>query len=157
MLLGGNGRARRSAGVVTVMVRHRQAPNQGSMPSSHLRTPQTGTSEVAGRGTRAGLDQTLRGHASKPAQVIQVLQAKVPALGHQRPRVLASMGAGAPSDEMSRASAEERTSVRKRCYGSESTQSRNGGRGHRVSNRSPGSICSRQDRNPITLRAQIQI
>jgi len=145
---GGDGRARRSAGVM--MVRLRQAPNLGSLPKSRLRTPQTGAREAAGRGTRARLGQTPRGRANKPAQAIPALWATVPPLERQRPRALASAGAGAPSDEMSRVSAEERTSVRKCCSGSESTQSPSGGQGHRVLNRSPGSICSRQDQDLIT-------
>jgi len=133
-----------------VTARHRQGPNQGSTTSRYLQTPQMGTSEVVGREMRAGLDQILRGRANKPAQAIRALRVTVPLLGRQQLRALASAGAGAPSDEMSRASAEERTSVRKCCCGFESTQSRSGGQGRRVSNRSPGSICSRQDQNLIT-------
>jgi hypothetical protein len=94
----------------------RQAPHQTSSPNRHLRTPQTGVSEVAGRVMRGGRGQALRGRASKLGQGTRgtrAFRAQIPALGSQLIR--APMKTGGPSDEKSRVSMEGQTNVRTCC------------------------------------------
>src|SRR5579863_1673937 len=138
--------------------RHRQAPDQGSMmPSRRLRTPQRGSSVVAGRETRGGQGQTPRDRENTPGRGTRARQVSLPPLGF-RPRegsvlagLLALVEAGAPSDEMSRVSTAALTSARKCCFGSDWRQSRNRGEDLRASSQNPGSICSRRGQTPIVL------
>src|SRR6266404_3990348 len=93
-------------------VRLRWALNQRSTPSRHLRTPQTGVSEVVGRGMRGWRGQTLRGLASKQVRGSRALRAQIPALESQQD----PMEVGGPGDEMLEVSTEGRTSARTCCY-----------------------------------------
>lgn len=96
----------------------RQAPNHRSSPSRHLRTPQTGLSEVVCRGLRGGRGQTLKRRASTLAQGTQARRAQVPALGSRPIRRPAPMEVGGPSDEMLRVLTGGLTNVRTCCCGS---------------------------------------
>jgi hypothetical protein len=104
--------------VTVTRVELRQAPNHRSLPSRHLRTPQTGLSEVVCRGRRGGRGQTLKRRASTLAQGTRARRAQVPALGFRLIRRPAPMEVGGPSDEMLRVSTERLTNVRTCCCGS---------------------------------------
>ena len=146
---GGGQRGWRSAAVTNV--RLRQAPDQGRMPSTCLRTPQMGASEVATRGMRAGQGQTLRDPANKPVRGKRVRRALLlPALGFGP--ITVSIPARAPpgaSDEtLLGGSTVGQTSGRKRCY---VTRYQNRGEDLRGSSQSLDSICSRRGQTPTTL------
>ena len=142
---------RRSAAVTNV--RLRQAPNQQRMPSTCLRTPQMGASEVASRETRAAQGQTLRDLANKPARGKRAHQASLlrPALGFGPTTALILVQAplGASDGTLLGASRVEQTNATKHCC---ARQNQNRGGDLQGSSLSPGSICSRRGQTPTILR-----